>query len=178
MSFIRKQARENLLHWREAIAGGAVVLLGLYWLASSIGLLRWFSGAIIAIGLALLWSGIQRARFRGGHGGLGVVHVNERQITYLAPVGGGFASLDFLSLVEIAPDRAGLPVWRFHSPGEVLSIPASAEGTDALFEALAALPGVNMQAAIRASTGKPGKPVVIWHKPGQILGKDWIDSSR
>lgn len=162
MSFIRQQARKNLLRWREAIAGGAVALFGLYWLVASYGLLRWFSIAIIALGLTLLWSGIQRARFRGGHGGLGVVLVDERQITYLAPVGGGFASIDALTRVEIGPDRAGLPVWRFHSPGEVLTIPASAEGTEALFEALAALKGVNMQAAIRASTGKPDQPVLIW----------------
>lgn len=164
MSFIRPEARENLLRWREAAIGGAVTLLGLYWLAASFGLLRWLSVAVIALGVALLWSGIQRARFRGGHGGVGVVQVDERQVTYLSPVGGGFASLDSLTSVEIGPDRAGLAVWRFRSPGEILVIPTSAEGTDGLFEALAALKGVDMQAAIKATSGKPTKAVIIWQK--------------
>lgn len=166
MSFIRPEARENLMRWREALVGAAVVLLGLYWLVTSFGLLRWASLAVIAVGLAATWSGVQRARFRGGHGGLGVVQVDERQITYLAPIGGGFASLDALTLVEIGPDRASLPVWRFRSGGDVLTIPASAEGTAALFEALTALPGVDIEAAIRASQGRPDKPVVVWRKPG------------
>ncbi|MCI2399593.1 hypothetical protein [Aliiroseovarius subalbicans] len=164
MNFIRPEARENLMRWREALAGAAVALLGLWWALGSLGLLKWMGIALALMGAALLWSGIQRARFRGGHGGLGVVSVDERQITYLAPVGGGFASIDALVRVEIGPDMAGHPVWRFRSVGEVLSIPASAEGTDALFDALAALPGVDMQAAIRASTGTPDAVVVIWQK--------------
>ncbi len=165
MSFIRPEARAALMRWREAVAGGVVLALGLWWALTSLGLIRWAGGvALVLIGAALTWAGVQRARFRGGHGGgLGVVHVDERQVTYLAPVGGGgFASLDALVQVEVAPDLAGLPVWRFTSPGEVLTIPLNAEGTDALFEALAALPGVDMQAAIRATAGKPDKPVVIW----------------
>jgi len=167
MSFIRPEARENLKRWREAIIGGAVTLLGLYWLATSFGLLRWLSVAITIFGLAYCWAGIQRARFRGGHGGLGVVQLDERQITYLAPVGGGFISLDALSRVEIGPDRAGLPVWRFRAFGEELVIPTSAEGTEVLFDALAALRDIDMQAAIRASSARPDKPVVIWKKPPQ-----------
>lgn len=162
MSFIRPEARENLMRWREALAGGAVVALGLWWALGSLGLIRWAGVVLVLLGAALTWSGVQRARFRGGRGGLGVVHVDERQITYLAPVGGGFASLDALVQVDIAPDLAGLPVWRFTSPGEVLVIPVNAEGTEALFEALSALPGVDMQAAIRASGGIPGAPVTVW----------------
>ncbi len=169
MNFIRPEARENLMRWREAMVGGVITALGLWWAIGSLGLVKWTGIALALIGVGLTWSGIQRARFRGGHGGLGVVHVDERQVTYLAPVGGGFASLDALTGVEIGPDRAGLPVWRFRSVGEVLVIPVNAEGTDALFEALSALPGVNMQAAIRASGAKPDKPVVIWRKPVTML---------
>ncbi len=169
MSFIRPEARENLLRWREAAIGTIIIALGLYWLSTTFGFVRILSVAVVAFGAVFMWSGIQRARFRGGHGGLGVVQVDEREITYLAPIGGGFASLDALTQVEIGPDRAGLPVWRFRSPGEMLIIPTSAEGTDGLFEALSALNGIDMQAAIRASTGKPEKPVVIWQKPVQRL---------
>ncbi|MCP5038533.1 MAG: hypothetical protein GY945_13150 [Rhodobacteraceae bacterium] len=169
MNFIRPAAQENLKRWREAIIGAAVALLGLYWLATSFGLLRWLSVAVAAIGLAFCWAGIQRARFRSGHGGLGVVQLDERQITYLAPVGGGFISLDALSRVEIGPDRSGLPVWRFRAFGEELVIPTSAEGTEALFDALAVLKDIDMPAAIRASGTRPDKPVVIWKKPSHRL---------
>ncbi len=169
MGFIRPEAQARLLRWREAIAGAVVVALGLYWLGTSFGLLRWLAVVVVLVGAVLVWSGAQRARFRGGHGGTGIVEVDERQIAYLAPVGGGFISIDSLTRVEIGPDRAGLPVWRFRAGMELLTIPASAEGTDALYEALAALPGVNFQAAIRATAGRPGATVVIWQKPDRRL---------
>ena len=43
-------------------------------------------------------------------------------------------------------------------------MPASAEGTEALFDALTALPGVDMEAAIRASRGRPKARLVIWRR--------------
>jgi len=164
MSFIRPEARQRLMRWREAIASGAIALLGLYWFFSSFGLLKWLGAAVFLAGLVMVWTGAQRARFRGGHGGLGVVQVDERQIVYLAPVGGGFTSIDALVRVEIGPDRSGYPVWRLRAPGEVLTIPASAEGTDGLYDALSALPGVDFQAAIRATAAKSNETVVIWQK--------------
>jgi len=164
MSFIRPEARAGMKRWRDAMIGAVVTLLGVFWLLTTLGLLRALSGIIVAIGVALLWSGIQRGRFNHGAGGLGVVSLDERQITYMAPAGGGFASLDALTQVEIGPDMAGFPVWRFRSPGEVLTIPTSAEGSEALFDALAVLKDIDLQAAIRASSGKPKTPVVIWQK--------------
>ena len=167
MSFLRPEARAELARWREAAIGGAIAALGLYWFVTIPGILRWAALALAVLGAALGWAGVQRARFHRGRGGLGVVQVNERQITYLSPVGGGFASIDALIRVEIAPDRAGFPVWRFVSPGEVLTIPVNAERSEALFEALTALPGVNIEAAIRAAASRPDRPVEIWSK-GQL----------
>ncbi len=164
MSFMRKEALAGVARWREAMVGLAVTGLGLYWFVSIPGLLRWPALALALVGAAVTWSGVQRARFYRGKGGLGLVQVDERQIIYLAPVGGGFASLEALTRVEIAPDRAGFPVWRFRSPGEELTIPVNAEDSEKLFEALTALKGVNMEAAIRAAAGKPDKPVLIWSK--------------
>lgn len=164
MSFLRKEARAHIARWRETAIGALIVALGGYWFFTIPGLLRWFALALAAFGVVFTWMAFQRARFHRGHGGLGVVQVNERQITYLAPVGGGFASLEALIRVEIAPDRAGFPVWRFLSPGEVLAIPVNAEGSEALFEALTALPGVDIEAAIRAANGKPSEAVLIWSK--------------
>jgi hypothetical protein len=169
MSFIRPEIREGLIRWRGVIAAGAVLALGLWWALTAFGLIRWIGWALVIGGAALLWTGFQRARFHGGHGGLGVVEVDERQIAYFAPVGGGIASLDLLTEVSLGPDRAGLPVWRFRSGSETLTIPASAEGTSLLFDALTALPGVDIEAAIRASRSRPEHSVVIWRKPSARL---------
>lgn len=166
MSFIRPEAAENLKRWRSVLAAGAVLALGLWWGLTSLGLLKWIGWVLALGGAALLWAATQRARFRGGHGGLGVVYVDERQIAYYAPVGGGVISLDALTDVSIAPDRAGLPVWRFKAGIELLRVPATAEGTEALFDALTALPGVDIEAAIRASQSRPQGKVTIWKKAG------------
>lgn len=164
MDFLRPEAVTILKRWSGVIAAGAVLSLGLWWGLTSLGLIRWLGWALVAGGAAMLWAAGQRARFVGGHGGLGVVYVDERQVAYYSPVGGGVVSLDSLAEVAIVPDRAGLPVWRFTGGGEVLRIPASAEGTEALFDALTALPGVDIEAAIRASKSRTEDTVVIWKR--------------
>jgi len=164
MSFIRPEATAELKRWRGAMVSAAVVALGFWWGFTSLGLIKWAGWVLVAGGASVLWASVQRARFHGGGGGLGVVEVDERQIVYLAPVGGGFFSLDGLSEVAIVPDRAGLPVWRFTGSGERLSVPVSASGTEALFDAITALPGADMEAAIRASRGRPDEKVVIWRR--------------
>lgn len=162
MSFFRPEAVAEVKRWQGALGAGAVTALGLWWGLTSLGLIKWIGWVLAAGGAAMLWAAVQRARFHGGTGGLGVVEVDERQITYLAPVGGGFLSLDALTEVAILPDRAGLPVWCFSGGGERLSVPATAAGTEALFDALTALPGVDMETAIRVSRGRPDAKVVIW----------------
>ncbi|MEJ2022692.1 MAG: hypothetical protein P8X43_11845 [Maritimibacter sp.] len=162
MAFIRAEAAETLKRWREPLVAAAVVALGLWWGLTSLGVIKWIGWVLAAGSAGLLYAAIQRARFHGGHGGLGVVEVDERQIAYLAPVGGGILSLDALSEINIGPDRAGLPVWHLRAGMELLSIPASATGTEALFDVLTALPGANIEAAIRASKIPPHDKQVIW----------------
>jgi hypothetical protein len=169
MSFLRPEAMQAINRWSGALFAGAVLALGLWWGLTSLGLIKWIGWLLALGGAALLWASAQRARFRGGHGGLGVVEVDERQIAYLAPVGGGIVSLDSLSEVAITVDRAGLPVWRFTAGAEVLRVPTSAEGTEALFDALTALPGVDIEAAIRASRNRLPDTTVIWRKPVPAL---------
>ena len=164
MSFFRPEAIDELKRWRGAMVTAVVLAFGFWWGLTSLGLVKWVGWALAIGGAAMLWASVQRARFHGGNGGLGVVEVDERQIVYLAPVGGGFLSLDSLSEVAIVPDRAGLPVWRFTGGGERLSVPASAAGTEALFDALTALPGADMETAIRESRGRSAETVVIWQR--------------
>lgn len=162
MSFVRSDAAMTLKRYREALIGVSVILLGLWWAWGSLGLIKWMGVALAVMGGLILWSGLRRARIHSAQGGVGVVQIDERQVTYLAPVGGGFASLDDLRLIEIAKDRAGLSVWRFHHPGDVLVIPARAEGAEAIFDALTALSGADIDAAIRAVNTPPADTVVIW----------------
>lgn len=164
MSFMRPEARETLARYRESLVGGAVIVMGLWWAIGSLGLIKWVGLTVAAFGAAILWLGLRHARIRAGHGGVGVVQVDERQITYLAPVGGGFASLDDVGRIEIAKDRAGMAVWRFRTGNEILFIPARAEGAEALFDALTALSGADIDAAIRAANTPPNETVVIWQR--------------
>lgn len=165
MSFIRPEAAATARRWSGVIIAAGVFLLGLWWGMTSLGVIKWFGWALAAGAGATAWALAQRARFRGGHGGLGVLEVDERQIAYFAPVGGGVISLEALTGVAIGPDRAGLPVWIFSAPGEMLRVPASAEGTAALFDVLAALGGADLEAAIRASRSHPDRTTVIWKRP-------------
>lgn len=173
MSFIRPEAARGLARWREAMVGAAIAALGLFWALTSLGVIRWFGVILALAGAALIWSGVQRARFRTGEGGLGVVEVDERQITYLAPVGGGMASLDALTQVSIVASRAGGAYWRFDMGGERLSVPSAAEGANALFDVLTALPGARMETAIRALNQPPETPVTIWR-----MGPAPVDTPR
>ncbi len=165
---IRPEARARILRFREAILGGVIAGLGLWWALGSLGLIKWMGIALALLGAAVAWQGLMRARIRVGTGGVGVVQIDERQVIYLAPVGGGFSSLDLVQDITIARDFAGLPVWRFRTGAECLTIPTSAEGSEALFDALTVLPGIDIAAAIRAvnaATDKAGPDrTVIWSR--------------
>jgi len=164
MSFFRPEVVALLHRWREAIASGIVLALGLWWGFTSFGLLSILGWIVAMVGAALLWTSAQRARFRPDGGGLGMVEVDERQITYFGPLGGSAASIEALTEVALIPDRAGLPVWRFRSGMEIVTIPVTAAGTGALFDVLTALPGADIEAAIRASRGHLSETVVIWRR--------------
>lgn len=173
---IRPEVRAQIVRYREAIVGGALALLGVWWAIGSLGLLKWMGVALALFGAAIAWQGLLRARIRRGTGGVGMVQIDERQVIYLAPVGGGFASLDLVQEISIARDMAGLPVWRFRTGAELLTIPTSAEGSEALFDALTVLPDIDIPAAIRAVNaamdgtrdgtrdGRSSDRVVIWSR--------------
>ncbi|MBT2129563.1 hypothetical protein [Aliiroseovarius lamellibrachiae] len=165
---IRPDARAQILRFREAILGGIIAGLGLWWALGSLGLIKWMGIALALLGAAVAWQGLMRARIRVGTGGVGVVQIDERQVIYLAPVGGGFSSLDLVQDITIARDFAGLPVWRFRTGAELLTIPTSAEGSEALFDALTVLPGIDIAAAIRAVNAASDKAgpdrTVIWSR--------------
>lgn len=168
MSFVRPEARAALWRWREVLAALGISLLGAYW-AFGHGLLQWVGFVVLAAGGALALAGFQRGRFRAARGGPGVVQVDERQITYFGPLDGGAVAIGELTGVSLDA-RSDPPVWVLRQPGQPeLHIPVNAEGSDALFDAFATLPGLRTEHMLAQLARKPDHPVVIWTKPAARL---------
>lgn len=164
MSFVRAEARAVLWQWREVLIGGAILLLGASWAFGSGGLLHWLGYAVLVLGGAVVLAGLQRVRFRMGHGGPGVVTVDEGQVSYFGPLNGGMVAMRELVRLEIdATSRP--PVWRLTQPGQgALNIPLNAEGADALFDAFAVLPGIRTERMLAEMKREADHPIVIWQK--------------
>lgn len=164
---IRPEAAAALRRYQELIVGVAVLGLGLYWaLGTGAGLLRWIGAAVALAGAALAVSGVQRARFRRGSDGPGLVQVVEGRISYFGPLWGGVVALDDLSALSI--DHTGTPAhWRLEQPGEPpLHIPVTAEGSDRLFDAFAHLPGLRTERLLRALEAENATVQMVWRAAG------------
>ena len=164
MSFLRPEARETLWRWREVLVGlGA--LIGGAWLVLGPGRLLAVPGAaLLVLGLLLVWVGVQRGRFRRAGDGVGVVRVDEGQISYFGPLTGGVIALRELERLSL--DASHHPAhWRLEQPGQAaLLIPVNASGSEALFDAFAALPGLKTERMLaEMQTGLP-QAVVIWER--------------
>lgn len=161
---IRQEAKEQLLRWREVLVGGAAVLLGLMWLVGQSKMLLLPGMALLVAGAALIWLGIQRARFRAAGRGPGVVQVDEGQIIYFGPLSGGAVALQ--QLVQVVYDPGQLPAhWRLEQrSGLELLIPANAEGAEILYDAFATLPGLRMEQVLAAINMTDRVPKVVWRR--------------
>jgi hypothetical protein len=171
MSFVRPELRAALWRWREALAAGAVAALGLWLFLRGLRFGDWLLeglGAVLGLGaLAALWAAVQRARFRSGGEGPGVVRVTERRIAYMGPFDGGAVSVQSLSRLEIAAASDGARHWLLHHPdGPPLAIPLDAAGAEALFDAFAALPGLD-PARLAGAVARGGGGAV-WTRPARI----------
>lgn len=163
MSFLRPEAVTALKRWREALVGGAVALLGL-WAASGFGLMQWVGMALVVLGAVLVLIGFQRARFRTGQGGPGVVQVDEGEVAYFGPLDGGSVAVRSLSRV-VLDGRSSPPVWALYQAGQPpLHIPVNAAGSEALFDAFASLEGIRTENMLKHLKSIPDQPVVIWTK--------------
>lgn len=169
MSFVRPEAMQSLARWREALFGTGAVALGAWWILGMGGLLYWIGYAVVLAGLALTAAGIQRARFRGANGGAGVVRVDEGQISYFGPLTGGAVARSEMTALML--DRSGKPAhWVLRQPGQPdLHIPINAEGSDDLFDAFAALPGLRTEYMLSQMSASGDQAVVIWQKRTVML---------
>lgn len=174
MSFIRPEVRAGLWRWREVLIGGSALVLGSWWLIGPGGLLGWLGAAVVVIGVALIVLGFQRARFRARNGGVGLVQVDERQITYFGPLSGGAVAVG--ELQRLALDPTGDPAhWVLDQPGEpALFIPVNAEGAEALFDVFATLPGLRTERMLAELNGPSTHPVVIWERRSMRPNHQWL----
>ena len=161
---IRPEAKENLMRWREVLAGVSALLLGGWWLAGNSQVLVLPAVALVILGLALIWIGIQRARFRGDGHGPGTVDVDEGQITYFGPLTGGAVAVREITRLTLDPSLHPMH-WRLRQGGAPeLLIPVNAEGADRLFDVFATLPGLRMEQALAAMKTTEKHPIVIWQR--------------
>lgn len=175
--FIRPEARAALVRLQGVLVALATVALGLWWVLAGGGILRWLGWALLAGGLALAWTAVQRLRFaRGVTEDPGVVEVVEGQVSYFGPAGGGFAALDDVAEILLA-SRGADRAWVLRRPGQPdLVIPLGAAGADRLFDAFGSLPGLTGAALVAAVTppaiaGGPGLPARV--TPAPALRRVW-----
>ena len=174
---IRPEVAAALWHWREVAAGGGVLAAGL-WLIWLGGYLFVPLGVLVALGgaaLALLaW---RRLRFAPKGEAPGVVQIDEGQISYMGPQLGGFISLRDLAEVRLISLR-GRRLWRLkQTDGQALLIPIDAAGSERLFDAFSALPGLSsadLLAALAPPRGADSRAVMaggenrlVWRRAGR-----------
>lgn len=166
MSFIRPEARAALTRWREVLIGAAIAALGLHWALGVGGLLGWVGWALAVAGTALAVIGLRRLQFRQDGQGPGVVRVDEGKISYFGPINGGEVAASEMTTLTLDPTQFPTS-WVLEQPGwPPLYIPINATGSDALFDAFSALPGMNTHRLLAHLRNEPPMPVVLWRRDG------------
>lgn len=163
--FLRPEAVARILRWREVIAAGAVALAGV-WLFQLGGLFFQAIGVLVAVaGAAGVVVALRKLRFRREVDQPGVVEVDEGQVRYFGPHGGGFASLADLDRLDLLVDSTGKRWWRLtESTGNFIAVPIAAAGADGLFEAFASLPGLSSAELLAALDRTAAEPITVWRR--------------
>jgi hypothetical protein len=167
---IRPQVRALARRWREVIAAAILAAFG-FWSMSGGGYVLLPLGIAmtsVAAGWGLI--ALRRVRFLRGVGAPGLVEVDEGQVGYFGPTFGGFVALADLSELRLA-EHFGARAWRLKTAdGQVLLIPVDAAGADRLYDAFAALPGIDMAALAAAlDHGQPTLP--LWTRRAARLSR-------
>ncbi len=182
---IRPELVAALTKAREVIAALGLALAGL-WIATRGGYFLFAVGvAIITVAAAFGLVALRRLRFSQGSAAPGIVEVDEAEIRFLGPRTGGAVSLVDLTELRLITMR-GRRVWRLkQADGQALLIPVDANGSERLFDAFAALPGMNSQALVAALApplSLPGRSrdlapqddaavigPIIWRRPARAV---------
>ena len=170
MNFIRPEIRHHFWRWREALFGAALSFAGMYWAVTSYGIVAAAGTSFAIVGSLLVFAGIQRARFRRGHGGAGLVQVDEGQVIYYGPHDGGVVSVSALETVELEPRAKPAGAWVLTETGSPpLTIPTDAENAEALFDVFASLEGIQTERMLAHLQANPHARVTIWQSPYRRL---------
>ncbi len=171
---IRPEVTAFFKKYSEIFAGLIVAFVGL-WLATRLGWFWTALGVVIAsMGLGLVFVAFRRLIFKTDQIGPGVVEVDERQISYFSAYDGDVVSIESLARITAVTSSEGPWADDLHwvleeDGGTTLTIPNSASGAEQLFDAFAALDGVDYSMATRAMGTTSHDSFVIWSKPRAAL---------
>ncbi|GFE64826.1 hypothetical protein [Litoreibacter roseus] len=174
MSFVRPEIQSAFVKYSEVLAGLVIAAVGVWTLLRSGWLVQALGGAIILIGLAISYTAWRRLNFPTHADGPGLVEVDEREVNYLSAYEGGTVSIDRLARVSAVAAQnshhGADMVWVLEEDGgQQLVIPSSATGVDQLFDAFAALDGVDYDKANQALAAADNSTFVIWSKTREQL---------
>ncbi len=165
--FFRPETQKWLSRWREPVIAAIVALVGgrilwrgyirYDWMLQAIGLI------LLLGGLAAFWAAYRRSQFGVGGLGPGLVEVTERRISFMTAAGGDFVDITAITRLEIRTTIAFGRVWVLkQSEGATLFIPLDATGSDTLFDAFSALPGIDPKRLIAAVNATGDSRDIIW----------------
>ncbi len=165
-AFIRPELRAFLARWSEVLTGLCIAAFGLWALQARDSFFQLLAVLVVLAGLGLALIGWRRLRFRRTGAAPGVVQLVEGQISFFGPETGGFIALrDLVELHLVAHGK----VWLLVTADDTrLEIPVAATGSEALFDAFATLPGLNMPALL-AALDMPDPPPTraLWLHPAR-----------
>jgi len=168
--FIRPEISAVIMRWREVFLAGGVLLLGLWWALTGVGINVWLGYIFCAIGIGWGIAGIQRARFAQDGDGPGVVQIRERRLAYFGPLDGGIIDVADLSRLEIDPSSYPEPSWILTSiEGNSLTIPINAKGSEDLFDVFATLPDIKTATVLDVLSRTPDARVTVWSRVKPLL---------
>jgi hypothetical protein len=157
MNPIRPELRAALHRNAELLVALALAAFG-GWTATRGGYLLTPLGlALLAMGAGWALTTWRRLRFQQDGEAPGIVRVTEAQIAYFGPRVGGFVGLPELVELRLLTLR-GRRIWKLkQADGQLLHIPVESDGAEALFDAFATLPGIDM-ATLVAALGSDAPP--------------------
>ncbi len=165
MEFVRPELRQIFWRYSDAIIGVVISVLGVGWALSSVGFMVILGYSVFIAGALLIFAGIQRGRFKGDRDGVGVVSVDEGQVTYFGPFDGGSVHVDDLMQVDIDQCPTGGRGWLLlPGSGDPLCIPMNAIGADALFDVFNSLEGMRTHRLIALLEQSANDHVMVWRQ--------------
>lgn len=166
MSFLRPEAIAQILRLREALGAVFAIGLGLWMLSDPGPVVRGVGVVITLVGAGLLVNALRRLRFVGRDQAPGIVVLDEGQVSYLGPVTGGAMALRDLAVLRLRSENNRKTWVLADDAGNMLSIPHGAQGESLLFDAFAALPGMDMTRLLAKLNAAGDGSAVVWQRTG------------